>query len=176
MKILRHRDRDINFLGYAQWLAGEPDAQVVRGIRTSRPGVRLTVARRKGDSVVLIEKSGVAVAAVLLEQIRNRKLAALGYVAVPHAYTLPEHRGQRLVEGVYRWALDNGVVLCSHWHQTRASNGLWRKLSADYECSFFHRRRCGPMREDELIDDVDCRLMLRRGLRSGHGVFRARPL
>lgn len=59
-------------------------------------------------------------------------------VIEPHSYTGKDFRGQGLVEGIYRWMLDNGFTLRSGDTQTPASNGLWKKLGKEYKLRTFN--------------------------------------
>lgn len=160
MRIARYNDSAINLVPYARWFVSRPAASPV-SIPTDTEGVTLVVGFWRKDFMVLIKDGRKAIGAVHLRAIRNRDMKrAFGFVVEPHSYVLPEHRGRRLVEGVYRWALDNGLVFCSSPFQSSASNGLWRKLSSDYRCELIHRPEARRARSGEKIDSAKIRLLL----------------
>jgi hypothetical protein len=82
----------------------------------------------------------------------------------PHSFTVKEQRGNGYVESIYRWILNNGYTLVSGNNQSHASNGLWRKLSKDYECYLFDVNRYAIICEgDEFnVNASNTRLMLRK--------------
>jgi hypothetical protein len=82
----------------------------------------------------------------------------------PHSFMDYSHHGKGLIEGIYRMLLDGGITLVSGYQQTIYSNGLWLKLSKDYQFDNFDSWKDKILSEDDDYNPEDnhIRLMLKK--------------
>lgn len=100
----------------------------------------------------------------IVNLIEKYEYVGLTKVFEPHSFLDERYRGNKYVETIYRWILDNGFTLVSGKNQTKYSNGLWKKLSKDYEFNLYDifQGRILNEGEDYDVSDDSVRLMLRR--------------
>jgi len=106
-------------------------------IPTNFENIHLRVIKtgERGFYVAIEDIDNCIVGAV---ELITRNYKSFGRVLEPHSFIEKEYRGRGYVESVYRWLLDNGFRLVSGDRQTACSNGLWKKLSADYEFNYYN--------------------------------------
>lgn len=145
MEIVEVSDWDADFRDRVVWKRDYHPNQV---IETNIDGIHIRVIKDGSDRFYIgIENSNNIIIGAVELLVRN--YAQFGRVLEPHSFLDSEYRGKGYVEGVYRWLLDNDFRLVSGDRQTVCSNGLWKKLSADYEFNYY------DIWKDEVISEKD---------------------
>lgn len=144
MEIVEVSDWEADFRDRVVWKRDYNPNQV---IETNIEGIHIRVINCDDRFYIGIENNKNEVIGAIELIVRN--YSQFGRVFEPHSFLDSEYRGKGYVEGVYRWILENGFRLVSGDRQTVCSNGLWKKLSADYEFNYYDIWR------DEIISEND---------------------
>lgn len=134
MQVLSYDDYRINFIPDAFYEVMYRSVKVE--VPTSIEGMKLVIGKNMNRYNILLMNGDDAIAVVQL--IHRHEYTPEGLmICEPHSYTQKDHRGKAYAEQIYRWILDNNIVLRSCDHQTQASHNLWKKLGKKYTLKFF---------------------------------------
>lgn len=140
MEIVQVEDWEADFRGRIKYKREYFETQI---IATNIEDIQLRIIKDDcGDynvfyvSIESIANPDLIVGAVELIE-KNYLDSTLKKVFEPHSFMSKEYRGKGYVEGVYRWILNNGFTLVSGERQTVCSDGLWKKLSNDFQLSYY---------------------------------------
>jgi hypothetical protein len=147
MEIVKVEDWEADFRDRVRWKRGCYENVI---IPTNEKNVQLCVIQDSDGSYFDPDRTFyVAIESTIIKdyqgeneiigcvELLERDYKNVGKVFEPHSFLDKEFRGKGYVEGVYRWILDNDFRLVSGERQTVCSDGLWKKLSKDYEFNYY---------------------------------------